>query len=682
MTSHPTKLRTELEEAKRHLREAIETAKAEPTPKGVTEATDDQQPARSKLNTLLGTTTVPHRPLGLVQRVGVPQRPTYDLIADRVLGPNVGQPTSFLDIEHNYASHVAHRLTELRQRLEAKTVAEPVPSESGFVGVEDDGTPVWSHVLSEQRGRPSRQLSESLAPPTEEDGHHPVHTLNIAPSWPKRMPFSSSRTFKQWFVAEENFEATRCCEHVVDRPGGGLNPLLLQAEAQAGCSHLLHATGQALLRREEGHVLWLTAADATTVDGLDAQWQHALVGASAVVVDDVHVFAEHEVWHHQLGLLLDHALNLGVQVVAGGRTPVENLPSSRLKDVLRTSSVANLLAPSSPTLMAYGRWRCSQRNLLVSDHHLAQVSRMEPSGWRATEGRLERLAMAFEQGAVLLDHDDVSVLIDGQHSTPVSAEERQRVDDLAAQLVGEALDSVYSEVDVGGVDLHSPLEPWAEDDYAPPAWTPEELGADSQALERRLREAVDPVEPGRPSVLDLHEREKYIVRANEPLDSDDLGRAVDVLVDLDASVDERMNATTSSAVASSLELHRLEERMVVLAQRAVEADIDELITIADELRALEERLVEIDPDRAPLPPFEDDAPPRERRVPRRRRSGRKGASKPVPVSTDLDDYEPEGEWDIDGSGIEAEDLLEEDDAPRLVHLARLRPRTVLVGEEE
>ena len=146
--------------------------------------------------------------------MGVPQRPTYDLIADRVLGPNVGQPSSFLDIEHNYASHVAHRLTELRQRLEAKAVAEPVPSETGFVGVEDDGTPVWSHVLSEQRGRPSRQLSESLAPPTEEDGHHPVHTLNIAPSWPKRMPFSSSRTFKQWFVAEENFEAAllrACC---------------------------------------------------------------------------------------------------------------------------------------------------------------------------------------------------------------------------------------------------------------------------------------------------------------------------------------------------------------------------------------------------------------------------------------------------------------------------------------
>ena len=42
---------------------------------------------------------------------------------------------------------------------------------------------------------------------------------------------------------------------------------------------------------------------------------------------------------------------------------------------------------------------------------------------------------------------------------------------------------------------------------------------------------------------------------------------------------------------------------MVLAQRAVEADIEELITIADELRALEERLVELDPDREPLPPL-------------------------------------------------------------------------------
>ena len=342
--------------------------------------------------------------------------------------------------------------------------------------------------------------------------------------------------------------------------------------------------------------------------------------------------------------------------------------------------MADLSAPRAPTLMAFGRWRCTQRNLLISDRHLAQLSRMEPSGWRSMEQRLERLTMALEQGEVLLDHDDVTALIDGARPTTEATEEQRRVDDLAAQLVGDALDTVYSSLDVGGVDLHSPLAPWPEDDYAPPAWSSEELGTESAAMEQRLLESIESVEPGRPSVLDVNEREKYIVRANDPLDRADLDRTVEMLVDLDASIDERMNLSTSAAVTSSLELQQLEERMVVLAQRAVEADIEELITIADELRALEERLVELDPDREPLPPFEEATSSKP--TSKRRKPGRERA----PVKPDEDDaldaYEPEGEWNIDGTGIEATDLLAEEAAPRVVHLARLHPRTVLVGEEE
>ena len=159
--------------------------------------------------------------------------------------------------------------------------------------------------------------------PEEHEPHHPVRTLSILPTWPKRMPWSSAMTFKQWFVAEENLNATQCCERVVDRPGSGLNPLMLSAEQQAGCSHFSTQRDKPC-SAGEGHVLWLTAADASTVDGLEAQWQDALVGAVAVVVDDVDAFAYHEVWRHQLGLLLDHGLNLGVQVASAVIGPLTN----------------------------------------------------------------------------------------------------------------------------------------------------------------------------------------------------------------------------------------------------------------------------------------------------------------------------------------------------------------------
>ena len=662
MRASPTNLRSELEDAKRHLRSAVAhaTAASPAAEPNRTSTEPNQRPAMSKLNTLLGNKVVPERPLALFQTVGVPQRPTYDLIAERVLGPQVGEPTSFLGAEATYASHVAKRLVELQRRME-QTPSPPNKDDGFYVGVEDDGTPVWSQVLSEQRGRTSNELGPELASPTEADIHHPARVLNLEAAWPKRMRWSTSLTFKQWFVAAENMEATRFCEHVIDRPADAFNPLFIRSDPHAGCSHLIHATGQALLRREEGHVLSISAADATSVDALDTAWQDALPGASALLIDDVHAFAHDDSWSHQLGVLVDHALNHGLQVVVGGREALEAFPPSRLKDVLRASTQTHLGAPQRASLMAFGRWRCTQKNLLVSDRHLAQLSRMEPASWRAMESRLERLSLAFGGGAVLLDGDDATDLLTGGRSEP-EAGEQQRVDDLASQLVGNALDAVFSSAVPGGVSLHSPLEAWGEDDYTPPEWDAEMLGNDATMLEQRLRTEVDPIEPGRPSVLDVHERENYIVRANDPLDHGDVERAVDVLVDIDASVDVRMNAMASEAVSSSLELQRLEERMVVLAQRAVDADIEELIVLADELRIIEERLVEIDPDRGPLPPFEDE----------------RTSDEP----DGLDAYEPEGEWNIDGTGIEPEDLLVQQPEKTVVHLSQIRPRSVLVGEEE
>ncbi len=677
MTKSPTKLRTQLEEAKRQLRDSIHAQHAAKTPSTKPPAAVDERPARSKLNTLLGKTSVAERPLSLFQTVGVAQRPTYDLIADRILGPDVGPPPSFLDAQTGYAQHVAERLMLLQQRLEANEAPSHGETADAYVGVEDDGTPVWSQVLSEQRGEVRHALEVELAPPAEGDAFHATRVLSLASNWPQRLSWSNQCTFKQWFTAEENLRATRYCEQVVDRPAHSLNPVMVVAEPQSGCSHLLHATGQAMLRRQEGHVLYITAADVNGVDGLDASWHHALPGATALVIDDVHEFASHDSWRHQLGVLVDQALNHGLQVVAGGRLTVETFPPSRLKEVFRGSVEVRLSSPLPPTLMAFARWRCAQRNLLVSDRHLAQLSRMEPRGWRMTEARLEQLVIAFEDGAVLLDSDDVDVLLQGG-TTVAPVEEMQRVEDLATRLVGDALDSVYSSLEAGGIDLHSPLTPWEEDEYEPPTWEAASIGEDARRLEERLRDQVDALEPGRPSVLDVHEREKYIVRANDPLGKSDVNRTVEVLVDIDDAIDERMNASAGASVSASLELHQLEEQMVVLAQRAVEADIDELITIADELRTLEERLVEIDPDREPLPPFEEDLPANEGR----KGVGRRRSKASKPATKALDAYEPDGEWNIDGSGITAEDLLEEQAEKKVVHLARLRPRKVLMGEEE
>ena len=678
--STPTKLRSVLEDAKRHLGERA-TEPPLPSAPLQDKAKTNHEPARSKLNTLRGVASVEPRRLSVFQRVGVPQRPTYDLIAERVLGPDVPQHRTFLDKGSTYADHVATRLRHLQERLNAQPIDEEnLGRESDFVGVENDGRPVWSQVLTHQRGRASHALlGESEFDSTPLPSPAVAHRGPL-PKWPARLSWSAQRTFKQWFVAEENFDATRLCEAVVDGPGQRFNPLLLSGDAAAGTSLLLHATGQALLRRNEGHVLIVTAADLHGVDPTDALWQEALPDATALLVDDVHMFATHEVWKHQLGVLLDQALNMGVHVVAGGRLPIEAFPSSRLKEVMLHATKASIHPPSVGTLMAYARWRCVQKNMLLADTHLAQVARESSASWSSVDGRLDRIALALERGAVLLDHDDLHVVLGDGPAPEDSDLERQRVEDVAAAMVGDVLDSVYASVETGGIDLKSKIEPWGEDDYVPPSLD-EDLAAShhTTSFENRLRETIEHVTPGRPSTLDVHERDQYLVSNRETLNVADVERAVDILIDLDEGIDARLQTTEQTSVTAATELSSLEESMVALGQRALEADIDELITIADELRTIEERLVELDPEREPLPPYEENLPAQVKR-----KVGRRRAPKKTPTSTSpLDSYEPEGEWNIDGVGISADDLLQEEASPKTpTRLARLRPKTVLVGEEE
>tara|TARA_B110000444_G_scaffold154386_1_gene144506 strand:+ start:44286 stop:46340 length:2055 start_codon:yes stop_codon:yes gene_type:complete len=684
VTSPPTKLRLALEDAKEKLRDSIHTHSASDSAPIPEASPQPKRKAQSKLNTLLGRSEVEDGRLSLFQRVGVSQRPTYDLIADRVLGPSVGEPTSFLDLDSSYADHVAERLKKMRRSSlgdnESHLQSE---GEDGTVGVEGDGRPVWSHILDEHRGRSSVALESELLPVDQDHPLHARNVLEIRGDWPKRMPWSDRLTFRQWFVTDENMRATQACESIVDSPGGRLNPLVVVSEVHAGCSHLLHATGQALLRRQEGAVLSLSAADAVGLNGLENEWQDALSGATALVIDDVHEFGQDSEWAHQLGILLDHALNLGVQIVAGGRTHPDDFPPSRLKEVLRNASAVLLTVPSVASLMAYGSWRCAQRNLLLNDVHLARLARLEPSGWRAMEGRLEQVSIALDAGEVLLKHDDINDIVNGTHRSIKSQSqtlETQRVDDLAATLVSEAIDQVYSNVEPGGIELHSEIQPWEEDDYQPPEWDGKEfiLNGD-RVVDQRVSEIMESITPSRPSVLDVNERDRHLIARNERIEYGDAERAADILVDLDVAIDTRMNRSTKDTLDSSFELNRLEEQMVELAQRAVDADIDALIDIADELRTLEERLVELDPDREPLPPIEPDMPAKNRRV-----VGRKSSSTQVQTVDELDDYEPDGEWNIDGIGISAEDLLEDSTVPdyTLVHLGRIYPKNILMGEEE
>ena len=68
-------------------------------PKEAPQRSNKTQPPKSKLNQLLGKREVPIPQQGsLLQRVGVAQRPTYELVADAVLGKESRKPQPALNL--------------------------------------------------------------------------------------------------------------------------------------------------------------------------------------------------------------------------------------------------------------------------------------------------------------------------------------------------------------------------------------------------------------------------------------------------------------------------------------------------------------------------------------------------------------------------------------------------------
>ena len=664
-----------------------ETGAAPALPKEEQDADVKGIAPKSRLNQLLGKRSVPApKQDTLLQRFGVVERPTYHLVADAVLGKESRkhQPTLNLSTDdESLASIVSSRLRTLRERTGA-SIEEELAGEHPddfFVGLEQDGRPVWESVLDHQRGRATHALPNHLAQPEESSPFHHRTAAPLDAPWPPRLSPESRMSFKQWFTTEENLRATQAAEAVVDSPGLALNPLLLVGPNESGRSHLVHAMAQGVMRRQEGEVYLLNAADLTPLERLPPGWQEALAHARLLAIDDAHLIADRPETASMVGLMVDYALNMGVHVVLSSTIETNRWPASRLWDLVKNAAKVNLQLPTPTSLVLFARHLALRRGLMLDDGQLASIVLHTQPSWRATKANLDLVALAIESGQELLDGDDVAAVLSGeqpQSHRPKPKIEREHVSDIATRLIAEATDVIYSDTKIGGIELHSELPVIGADAYEPPEFDTASMAHNAHSRhEAYMKAALHDIDLKVPSVLALDERDEHLVARTGRIEERDYSTAAEILTDLDESIDQQIGAFETEFTERGMRLENLENKMMALAQQTPDASIEELIEIADELRRLEEELVEIDPERGPLPPFEEDTEKKRRKVGRRKKPD-------VKPEQALDSFVPEGEWDVDASTIDMLDLLDEEPMEmRKISLSTITPiESSPSGEEE
>lgn len=199
---------------------------------------------------------------------------------------------------------------------------------------------------------------------------------------------------------------------------------------------------------------------------------------------------------------------------------------------------------------------------------------------------------------------------------------------LASDIVRTATDIIYSDKEVGGIELHSTTIDLPEDDWEPKMVSVEELHRANDLIEQHLKTTLDDLTPEAPSVLDVDFRDRHLTHQLGHLEGKDVHSAVDVMVGIDTEIDRVIGERERQMARDDLRLRNLESQMEALYQRTSSADANELIDIVDELRYIEHELGLVSEEA--MEAFE----------------------------------------------------LEDEEAIRLVRLARLRPKAILTGEQE
>jgi len=532
--------------------------------------TDSTQPALSKLNTLRGVKeAIDTREGNLLSRTGVKTRPTFDIVADQILGePTSWKPSIDLDEGETSLSQIAaKRIGEMRDRQEIEEGEEELLGES--FGLLKDGRPIWAEVLDTQRGYSTNFTDYGMK------------DLAFRPLWPPVQKLSDHNTWKSWHVVEENSRASMACEKVIEKPGITMNPLLILGDTGCGKSHILSASVQAMIRRQDGNVHLLSTSAMRGWESLPDGWQDAVAHANLIAIDDLHLADERIAT--ELGMMIDYALNMGVQVIATSRVDSNEWPARRLWEVMRSATSVWIRKPSHSSLITHLRRNAGGRALLLDDAMIARIVKHRGGDWRSTDAAFEKVALAIESGERIISGDDVTSILEEvpQEMTEVELfTEREDLEEIASRVISETLDHVYTGKDVAGVELNVPI-PELSDDWEVPELTIEEKDELHEVL------TSTNLTPHVTTTLTVDESDEFLVHRDDNLDSLDQVRVAETTSSIDSITDQMFERMSNEHAEQSQKLAELEEEMFALAERSRDASVEELIEIADRVGEIE-----------------------------------------------------------------------------------------------
>lgn len=211
-------------------------------------------------------------------------------------------------------------------------------------------------------------------------------------------------TLESFIVGGNNRLAQAACQAVANQPGGKYNPLFVYGDVGLGKTHLLQATGNAILRQMPKSAVVYTTTEDFTNQVIEAirlqkmdQFRRRYRAVDVLIIDDVQFLANkertQEEFFHTFNALYEERKQI---IISADRPPQELQLEDRLTSRFERGMIADVSAPDYETRLAILTQKAQEYELFIDLSVLQFIAEHTTKNIREIEGILMQAVAQYE----------------------------------------------------------------------------------------------------------------------------------------------------------------------------------------------------------------------------------------------------------------------------------------------
>jgi len=207
-------------------------------------------------------------------------------------------------------------------------------------------------------------------------------------------------TFDSFVVGNNNRFAHAAALAVAEAPVTSYNPLFLYGGVGLGKTHLMHAIGNEILRKNrESKILYVTSEKFTNQlinaikDNKNETFRNKYRNIDVLLIDDIQFIAGKERIQEEFFHTFNALHESGKQIILSSDRPPKDIQllEDRLKSRFEWGLIADISNPDYETRLAILRKKAQSDNILIEDDILSAIATRIDSNIRELEGTLNKL---------------------------------------------------------------------------------------------------------------------------------------------------------------------------------------------------------------------------------------------------------------------------------------------------